>query len=259
MTQRILITGGTGTLGREILQQLLEKGRAVSVLTSKSNPNLPLQAKIHQGNLTDQSTLHQPVSDVEVIIHCASNSLDPQHVDINGTKNLLSVIQKGKLKHFIYISIVGVDKSDFPYYKAKFEVEKMIETSGLPYTIVRATQFHDLVLNRIIRQADTGASRLVIPAHMRFQTIDIREVAAKVLSLADEGPANSTLSIGGPEVLSLEEMAETYLQIANKEMQIATNPDDTSFAAFKTGVNLCPDQKFGKISWRAHVQHVFKR
>ena len=258
MKQRILITGGTGTLGREIVQQLLEAEREVSVLTSKANPNLPLQAKIYQGDLTDQSTLHHAVSDAEVIIHCASNSLDPQNVDIKGTKNLLSAIPKDKLKHFIYISIVGVDKSEFPYYKAKYEVEKMVEDSGLPYTILRATQFHDFILHRLIHTFDKGPCKIMqLPQNMKLQPIDITEVAEVVIKLTDQSPGNRILSIGGPEILPLENMVQVYLEQVGRNEKIELVPMDI-FKPFQTGINLCPGDSYGKITWKEYLSFNLK-
>src|SRR5690606_25671592 len=100
------------------------------------------------GNLSDTGKLEGILRHVTTIIHCASNPRNADMVDIQGTEHLLRAVDKPALQHMIYVSIAGVDRSPYPYYKAKYEVEKMIMASGVPWSVVRATQFHDLVLNR---------------------------------------------------------------------------------------------------------------
>src|SRR6218665_1959015 len=135
--QSVLITGGTGTLGQEISRQLLEKGYVVNILSSKDKPEIDFFTNIIQGDLTDSASLKEAIESSDIIIHCASNPRNAQVVDIEGTKNLLALLDSNKCKHFIYISISGVDKSDYPYYQTKYAVEKLIEATGLPYSILR--------------------------------------------------------------------------------------------------------------------------
>ncbi|MGV8093151.1 MAG: SDR family oxidoreductase [Mangrovibacterium sp.] len=255
--KKVLITGGTGTLGREIINQLTRNDFQISVLSSKDKPELPKTVEVLKGDLTDPASLPNAISEAEVILHCASNPMNPKVVDVTGTRNLIKAIKPNRLKHFIYISIVGVDQSDYPYYQAKYEVEKMIIASGLPYSILRATQFHDLVLHRLIVPADQSNNlQIVIPANMRFQSIDIREVTGKIKELLDHGPVNSTISIGGPEIFTLEEMTQIYLNVFGKQKKIKCNPEDQSFASFKSGINLCSDQRYGQITWEEYLQTV---
>ncbi len=141
--KKVLITGGTGTLGREIINQLTRNDFQISVLSSKDKPELPKTVEVLTGDLTDPASLPNAISETDVILHCASNPMNPWVVDVTGTYNLIKAIRPDRLKHFIYISIVGVDQSDYPYYQAKYEVEKMIIASGLPYSVLRATQFPD--------------------------------------------------------------------------------------------------------------------
>ncbi|HKI89714.1 MAG TPA: NmrA family NAD(P)-binding protein, partial [Draconibacterium sp.] len=195
----------------------------------------------------------------EVIIHCASNFLDPENIDVKGSRNLLSVIPKEKLKHLIYISIVGVDKSQYPYYKAKYEVEQMIMKSGLPYTNLRATQFHHFVLHRIIKPLDKGSKNVLqLPENFRFQSIDIPDVAKKIIELVGKTPQNETISIGGPEVLSLEKMAQDYLDYLGRKDKIELVPPE-AFKIFQTGINLCPDESYGKITWARYLEDNLKQ
>lgn len=172
-----LITGGTGKLWQELSKQLINKGFKVNILSSKENPDIQYYSKIYTGDLTEVSSLKDAVLNSDIIIHCASNPKNSKTVDVEGTKNLLQIAHLKQLKHFIYISIVGVDKSKFPYYQAKFEVEKIIQESNLSWSILRATQFHDMILNRFIKPFDGKPGPLKIPQGMQFQSIAIEDVA----------------------------------------------------------------------------------
>jgi uncharacterized protein YbjT (DUF2867 family) len=256
---KILVTGGTGTLGKEVVKKLLDEKQSVAVLSSKNNPEVPQAVEVLKGDLTNKESLPKALSEAEIVIHCASNPHNPGAEDIEGTKNLLSVLDKNHLRHFIYISIVGVDKSNYPYYVAKYETEKVIAGAGFPFSVLRATQFHDLVLYRLIYPADKNNDTVItIPANMRFQSIDVKEVAAKVCDLVEQKPKGEVLSIGGPEILTLEEMAESYLNVFGKKKQISLNVQDASFVSFKSGVNLCPEYNFGKVTWMKYLQTLNK-
>ena len=252
--KQVLVTGGTGTLGREVIHQLIEQGNEVSVLTSKEKTDLPPSVKIYHCDLTKPDTLQKAGLNAEVIVHCASNSSDSQNVDVLGTRNLLATVSRDKLKHFIYISIVGVDKSDFPYYKAKYEVERQVENSGLPYTILRATQFHDFVLNRLIHPFDKGLGKVLeLPKGLRLQPIDIIEVSEVVTELTNNNARNTTIEIGGPEVLSIGKLAQGYFDYIGRKDKIELVPMDI-FKVFQTGINLCPDKKRGQITWEKYLK-----
>lgn len=246
---RILITGGTGKLGSDIARVLQDKPYALSILTTQNNYTGNDKISYIKGDLTQIDTLEQLRSQFDVIIHCASNSKDSYSVDIEGTHNLLMAIGP-KIKHFIYISIVGVDKGISPYYQNKYSVEQEIFNYHIPFTIVRATQFHDLVLDRIIRPNEEHA-KIKVPKGLKFQTIDVSDVALKVEEVLKEGPKQSVVNIGGPELLSLEEMIEPYIKIFHPEKTLENINDLNDFQKiFTTGINLCPESKYGKITWK---------
>ena len=249
------MTGGTGKLGRIVIPQLLKRGDKVEVLTTRTNTELPSAVNIRTGDLTNLSILRKTLSDSgsEVIVHSASNFLDPENVDVKGTENLLEAIQKKKIKHIIYISIVGVEKSQYPYYKAKYEAERMIINTGIPYTILRATQFHHFVLHRLIKPLDTKPGEILqLPENFVFQSIDISDVAKMVVELVGKEPQNGTISVGGPEILPLEKMAQDYLDFLNRKDKIELVPAE-AFKVFQTRINLCPDNDYGKVTWTEYL------
>lgn len=256
--QSVLITGGTGTLGQEISRLLVEKGYLVNILSSKENPDIAYYTHILKGDLTDTESLKEAVGKSGIIIHCASDPRNAQAVDLEGTKNLLGAINKNQCVHFIYVSIVGVDKSNYPYYQTKYAVEQLIEASGLPYSILRATQFHDLVLYRIIQIFDKGVGvPIQIPADMRFQSIDKTDVATYIDELVANKAINGISTIGGPEAHTLETMLQTYLAQSGRQETIEYIESSMAFhQVFTTGINLCPENAIEGISWAKYLSNT---
>jgi uncharacterized protein YbjT (DUF2867 family) len=257
----ILITGGTGTLGRQLVQQLSYQGFDVAILTTRHQVDLPSGAKIYPGDLTQRTSLPDAVEPARIIIHCASNPRDPKTVDLDGTKNLLGCISKKRLQHLIYVSIAGADRSPYPYYQIKFEVEKLIEASGVPWSILRTTQFHDLVLSRLIKPFDRGdGSPLRIPGDMQFQSIDVKDVAYRLQNLAMGSVLESTLTIGGPEIMTIEEMTRMYLSLQGRNDPV--EPEDMSgelYDLFRSGININPEWAAGRITWEKFLRNTLKK
>lgn len=256
--QSVLITGGTGTLGQELSKQLVERDYVVNILSSKENPDIAYFTNIIQGDLTNPTSLKEAVNSSDIIVHCASNPRNAQAVDIEGTKNLLSLLNSNNCKHFIYVSIAGVDKSDYPYYQTKYTVEKLIEASGIPYSILRATQFHDLVLYRIIQVFDQGVGKPIqIPANMQFQSIDKKDAAAAIINLVAGQPTYKITTIGGPEVLTLEAMIQPYFtQLGRNEEIEYIEPSMAFHQVFTTGINLCPENSLDGITWEEYLNGI---
>ena len=223
---RILITGGTGHLGEKVANSLKSKGYKVAILSTKTiSPGKGDNTAYFTGNLAENIGLKEASNNVDIIIHCASNPRNFKQVDIEGTKNLLKAIDIPTLKHFVYISIVGIDKSDYPYYQAKLEVEDLISNSGFPYTIVRTTQFHNFVVNMIqgfINESTDNESVLKIPNGLKFQSISTQEVAELLARVSLESPKGLLPDFGGPEVLSFEKMTECYLKEYEPSRKIQT-------------------------------------
>lgn len=247
--QKIIVTGGTGTLGKQVVNQLLKRNRDVYVLSSQENPEVPDGVKVIKGNLVTGEGL-QNLQDANIIIHCASNPKDAQNTDVAGTSNLLNALDKAKIRHFINVSIVGVDKTDYRYYKVKATVESLVSKSGLPFTTLRATQFYDLVLN-MIRSFEINNGSIFVPAGMKFQSIDVIEVALRLVELTEEQPSELLPNMGGPDILTIGEMVKTWLDVSGKQYLIKAEPlEGPRYELFRSGVNLCPDHKYGSITWK---------
>ena len=130
-----------------------------------------------RGDLATGRDLGRAVAGAEVVVHAASDPRgDPWQVDVAGTRRLVEAVDRGRLRHLVYVSIVGVDRIPYGYYRAKFAAEQVLLASGLPVTLLRVTQFHDFV-DFLLDTARRGPV-LPVPMGWRVQPVDVGEVAA---------------------------------------------------------------------------------
>jgi uncharacterized protein YbjT (DUF2867 family) len=260
----VLVTGATGTLGRAVVGALLTGGHAARVFSRRAPTGLPAAVEWVMGDLSQGVNLDTALSGVAAIIHCAS---DPDHAtaaDVEGTQRLLEAARAAQASAplLIYPSIVGIDSSPYGYYEAKRAAEALIERGPLPWTILRATQFHDLVLWLLRSFGADTRDEIVIPDRMRFQSVDVEEVAARLVSSVECGPAGRAPDLGGPEVLTFEEMAAAYLRIRGHSATILTEPSAGAlYDVFRSGVNLAPTtapvSARGVVTWDAWLRRRF--
>lgn len=249
MTQSILVTGGTGTLGSEAVARLLADGHEVRVLSRHEHAGDDSGRAWARGNLASGEGLDGAVRGVDTILHCASG-MPPGRVDIDGTRRLVAAARAagGSLPHLVYISIVGVDRSPFRYYRAKYRTEEVVAHSGLPWTILRATQFHDLILG-VLRQL-ARLPILFLPAETAFQPVDAAEVAARLADLATGESAGRVPDMGGPQVRPIEDLARAYIRAAGlqRSLRPLRGPGQV-LASFRAGHQLAPDHADGTRTW----------
>ncbi|HET9485909.1 MAG TPA: NAD(P)H-binding protein [Chryseosolibacter sp.] len=257
---QILVTGGTGTLGRQIVQQFTYQGLDVGILTTRQHVDLASGAKVYRGDLIERESIRDAAEKASIIIHCASDRRNLA-VDVEGTRNLLQSVAKSTLRHFIYVSVAGADRSSYPYYQAKNEGEKIVQGFDLPWSVLRVTQFHDLVWTRLIKPFDhNDGSPLRIPGGLKLQSIDVKDVAVRLQGLAMTHALRSTITIGGPEILTLEAMTRAYLDAQRRDDGVA--PDDISgefYDLFRSGININPEWRMGKITWEDFLSENLKK
>jgi uncharacterized protein YbjT (DUF2867 family) len=212
MTASILVTGGTGTLGRHVVRRLREAGRDVRVLTRNARlaePGIEYVA----GDLETGEGIDAAVDGIETIIHLAGSAKGDE---VKARNLVLATATRSTAPHIVYISVVGADRIPlesplgrmmFGYFGSKLEAERIIAGSGLPHSILRATQFHDL----IFKVAEGMAKLPVIPAPpFRFQPIAADEVAARLVELALGEPTGRVADMGGPSVYTLKDLVRSY-------------------------------------------------
>ncbi len=141
---RILVTGGSGVLGRQVVSRLAESSTDAARVMSRQPRPAGVSAKMEwaQADLESGHGLREAVADVHTIIHAASNPLKRTHeVDVAGTRRLLAEARAAGAAHLLYVSIVGMEHVPYPYYRHKLAAEQLIAQGDVPWTILRATQF----------------------------------------------------------------------------------------------------------------------
>ncbi len=260
---KVLVTGGTGALGRHVVRKLVSNGYTVRIMSRKSQPDDVLPGtQWAPADLESGQGINEAVSGVDVIVHAATHPLPlkskrTQRVDIEGTRNLLERARVAQVAHIVYISIVGIDRVPLPYYQYKLATEEVIKNGGIPWSILRATQFHSLI--DLILQAATKLPLVaILPTDFRCQPVDEEEVAARLCEIVAAGLASANAywpEMGGPVVLTLGEMARTWL--AQRHVQRIIIPlylPGKAADGFRQGGNTCPEQALGRGTWEAWLQ-----
>lgn len=239
----ILVTGGTGNLGSLVTERLRAAGHEVRVLSR--------HAADHPVDLRDGSGLDAAMAGVEVVVHCATTPR--RGGDEEAARHLISAARRaGTVRNIVYISIVGVDVVPFGYYKSKLRVERMLEESGLGVTILRTTQFHDLVAQVV----DMAAKLPVVPLPygVRVQPIAVEEVADRMVELAVPTPSGRVPDMGGPEISTLPDLGRAYLAATGRHRRVVPLPLwGKAYAGFKRGGNLAPSHAAGRGTFGAYA------
>ena len=245
---RILVTGGTGDLGGQVVDRLQKANHTVRIMSRKPKPALASLAWAQVDILTGQG-LEQAVAGVDVIINCMSDPRKNTHaVDVDGTRRLLEKARAAKVAHFLHISIVGIERIPLPYYREKVAAESVVKAGGIPWSILRATQFHSFI-DHLLASFPTILGVMPLPDDFKFQTIDVGEVAEHLLKYLEK-PSGLLPDVGGPEVLTANEMAHSWLAARGSKRLILPLPLPGKVAdGLRHGYNTCPDQRIGKITW----------
>ncbi|GAA4421020.1 NAD(P)H-binding protein [Actinokineospora soli] len=227
----ILVTGGTGTLGRAVVRDLTAAGHDVRVFSRRTG-----------GDLVTGKGLPEALADVETVVHLATTLRGPR--DVRATRTLVDAATD--VRHLVFVSIVGIDRIPIGYYRGKLAAERIV--AERPHTILRTTQFHDLV-----KAILAGMAKLpVMPIpKLRAQPIDVRDVAARLTELATGDPRGRAPDMGGPEVRTLAELANEYLAAAGKRRPKVQVPFPGK--ALREGANLVPGPPAGTITFERYL------
>ncbi|WP_239127332.1 SDR family oxidoreductase [Asanoa siamensis] len=233
----VLVTGGTGNLGRVVCDKLREAGHEVRVLSRRVRPGQSVR-----GDLRTGEGIPEAVAGADTIVHLAT----APRGDVEACSRLIAAVLP-RTPHLIFTSIVGVDRIPLAYYAAKTECERLITTSGLPYTIQRATQFHSLVMRFFHSQRRLP---LVFAPGFDFQPVDVRDVADRLVAHVAAGPRERVPDIGGPEVRSARSLAQAYLEAARRRRRVVgLNLPGRVFSTFRGGAHLSPEHADGGVTF----------
>jgi uncharacterized protein YbjT (DUF2867 family) len=241
----ILITGGTGRLGRHAVAALRARNADLRILSrSPGDDHVVADLSTGQG-------LAEALTGVDTVLHLATS----RSKDIAQTRRLLDAMagqrSNGTSAHLIFISIVGVDRIPFAYYRDKVASERAIEASGVPFTIIRVTQFHGFV-HEVLEAQKRLPVTLVLP--VSAQTIHMPEVAERLADLCTSTPAGRVPDLGGPEQLTLKEYARQWQRNRGVTRPIWTlHLPGKTMAAFRAGHHMSGLPGEGRVTYSEYL------
>ena len=248
----ILVTGGTGTLGHRFVPLLQEAGGTVRVL-SRSPREARNGIEYVSGDLDTGAGVEAAVEGVETIVHLAGAAKG----DGEKARSLVGAAAGAGARHLVYISVVGadrvpvasgVDRAMFGYFESKLAAERIVADSGVPYTTLRATQFHDLLLTTVRGMAKLPV--IPVPSGFQVQPVDSGEVAARLVELTLGAPAGLVPDIAGPRTYRMADAVRGYLKARHKHRALVPlRLPGQGARAFRAGANLAPDRAIGRRTW----------
>jgi uncharacterized protein YbjT (DUF2867 family) len=220
----IVVTGASGLAGPHVVSSLVQRGAHVRGLGRKALfggalPGIEFElCDVHKPSEIDNS-----LRGAGTVVHCATNP--DKQVERAMVRDVYEAARRAHVRHFVYIGIVGIDQLTVnPYFAAKLEGEKIVTTGDLPWTVQRATQFHEFVPKAAAWWAKDG--EIVLAAGARWRTISARAVGTRLADLALGPPRGRVPDIGGPEVRTLVELIAAYHASTGKDVPIREKPGE---------------------------------
>jgi uncharacterized protein YbjT (DUF2867 family) len=257
MAAPVLVTGGTGTLGRLVVPRLRAAGCEVRVL-SRRRRALGEGIEVVTGDLTTGEGIDAAVAGAGVIAHCAGSRTGDQVK----AGHLVRAAATAGARHLVFISVVGadrvpqtgrLDRAMFGYFGSKLAAERVVAGSGLPWTTLRATQFHDSVYLVVSQLARLPVAP--VPAGIRFQPVDTGEVADRLVELVLGPPSGLVPDLAGPGSDELAGLLRGYLRTVHRRRPILRVPVPGRAAqALRAGANLAPDRAVGHRTWEEFLE-----
>ena len=243
MTSPVLVTGGTGRLGRHVVRRLHDARCEVRVLTRRGRePADGIEFVV--GDLATGEGVAAAVDRAAAVVHCATSNRG----DADTTQNLVRAASRVGAPHLVYVSIVGIDRiSSWKYPKAKLKAERVVADSGLPWTTLRVTQFYDYILTGLQKLARLPV--VPVPAGFDVQPIDPDEVAARLVELALGEPAGRVPDLAGPQVTNWVGLLRGYLRASHRRRWVVPVRIPGTRAVRAGGLLPAPGHAVGRRTW----------
>jgi uncharacterized protein YbjT (DUF2867 family) len=239
---KIVVIGGTGLIGSKVVANLKQKGHEVLAAA----PNTGINTITGEG-------LKEAIAGTQGVIDLANSpSFEDKAVleffETSGRNLLAAEAAAGGVRHHVALSIVGIDRSDNGYFRAKLAQEKLIKTSGIPYTIIRSTQFLEFLRGIVASGADGNTVRISTGL---FQPTAAEDVAAVVADVALAAPRNGIIEIAGPERAPFNEFVARYLKAIGDPRKVVGDPEARYFGGRVEERSLVPlgEARLGHIGF----------
>jgi uncharacterized protein YbjT (DUF2867 family) len=233
----ILVAGATGRVGSQVVELLRRQGRPVRALCRSELKAKPLRepgVEITLGNLTDRSSLDAACQGVGIIISVVTSlnprtlgdAYQPEAIEGQGHRNLLETARRAGVNQFIYFSAVGVDHHDAPnQFQVKRQVEEIVKSSGVPYTILRPAGFMESLLPMLHWMQRYRIAPLPGKGTTPTTYIAVEDVArVAVQAIAHPGVQGATIEFGGPEDLSNRQCVQIAAKVLGRSARICPIP-----------------------------------
>jgi len=238
---KIVVIGGTGLIGSKVVEKLKQKGHEAIAAA----PNTGVNTITGEG-------LKEAMAGAQVVIDLANSPSfeDKAVLEFFETagRNLLAAETAAGVRHHVALSIVGIDRSDNGYFRAKVAQEKLIKTSGIPYTIIRSTQFLEFL--RAIADSSADGNTVRISPGL-FQPIAADDVAAIVADVALAAARNGIVEIAGPERAPFNEFVARYLKAVGDPREVVRDPEARYWGGRVEERSLVPlgEARLGRIAF----------
>jgi len=261
---KILVTGGTGHLGHDLLPALNEAGHIVRVLVRNAGKDRSVEWV--NGDLASGQGVDEALRGANTVIHAATLSpiakrgmrpvdffVSPASVDVEGTRRLLAASQRAGVDHFIFVSIVGLEASSLPYARVKLAGEQLVRKSPVPWSVIRATPFYYLLAQML-----NGLKWLPawpLPTSLS-NPVDTRDVASYLTEAVSDGKFGIRPEMGGPETMPFSTFARQYCQAMGIKRVILPLP-----ISRKMSLNIglvATGERLGDRTWKAWLSRAQK-
>lgn len=247
---QVLLTGATGTLGSALLASAHHRHHAVRAAARRVPSDRALDGVDWRSvDLLTGAGLDAALEGVDVVLHAASAPRgESERTEVEGTQRLLDAAIRARVRHVVYVSIVGVDRIPVAYYRHKLEAERRVAAGGMPWTIVRGTQFHDLI--------DTwcrGLAKSPVPVAMRgwkVQPVHVAEFAEVLWDAVDDAPKGRAPDVAGPRVLTWPEVVAAWRGATGRRPFAIGLPLPGELSRLmREGAACAPERAVGRLTW----------
>ena len=243
----VLVTGASGNLGSAVLPRLTKDGYDVRPMSRRKRPGW-VAADLETGD-----GLAEAVQGVDAIVHLASSPVRTRNTDLEGTRRLLVAAEAAGVQQIVFVSIIGVDRVPFSYYKIKVETEGVVRAGGVPFTILRAAQFPELADTLLTTLSKVGP--VLIDRNMLVQPVAVEDVADRIADLLIEGPTGGIVEFGGPQTERLEVLARDWLRARGSKRPVwSVRVPGRAGRELRAGALTTRARPAGTRTWRDYLE-----